>query len=98
MTPASRLYVVVKMAVKTIHWMSFAGDQTVLFGTSATDPRAIVGVPAGLVAAALLACLLPARRVPPGSIRPRSSRKNDYFHDLHDTGLRPAFLSLFYIA
>jgi len=35
---------------------------TVLFGVTATDPRALVGVPMGLVAAAILACLIPAQR------------------------------------
>ncbi len=35
---------------------------TLLFGVSPTDPRMIVGVPAGLVAVAILACLVPAQR------------------------------------
>jgi putative ABC transport system permease protein len=35
---------------------------TVLFGVSPTDPRALVGVPAALLAAAITACLIPAQR------------------------------------
>jgi predicted permease len=35
---------------------------TLLYGVSPTDPRMIIGVPAGLVAVAILACLLPAQR------------------------------------
>ena len=35
---------------------------TVLFGVSATDPRVLVGVPAALLAVALVACLIPAQR------------------------------------
>ena len=35
---------------------------TVLFGVSPTDPRALVGVPVALLAAAITACLIPAQR------------------------------------
>ncbi len=35
---------------------------TLLFGVSPTDPRMIVGVPAGLVLVAIVACLVPAQR------------------------------------
>lgn len=35
---------------------------TLLFGVSPTDPRMTLGVPAGLVAIAIVACLLPAQR------------------------------------
>ena len=34
----------------------------VLFGVSPTDPRVILGVPAALLAVAIVACLIPAQR------------------------------------
>ena len=34
----------------------------VLFGVSPTDPRVLVGVPAALLAVAIVACLIPAQR------------------------------------
>jgi ABC-type lipoprotein release transport system permease subunit len=36
--------------------------RTLLFGVSATDPRALAAVPIALLAIAALACFIPARR------------------------------------